>query len=117
MKGSSLCFWHDPSKADDVAEAQRLGGIRRRRERTIASAYDFTGLGTVESIRRVLEIATTDALGLDNGVPRIRTLIAAAQAATKLLETGELEQRLAALESVIAASRASAGSSGDPLAG
>jgi len=97
-RDSALCFWHDPGKAEELAEAQRLGGMRRKRERTIAAAYDFAGLGSIEAIRRVLEIATTDALGLDNSIARVRVLIAATLAAAKLLEIGDLETRLAAVE-------------------
>lgn len=73
-------------------------GRRRRREKTVSGAYDFEGLGSIEAIRRILEIATIDALGLENSIARARVLIAAALAATKLLETGELADRLAALE-------------------
>jgi hypothetical protein len=42
-----------PGQAEELAEAQRLGGMRRKRERTIAAAYDFTGLGSIEAIRRI----------------------------------------------------------------
>jgi len=104
-RDSTFCFWHDPGKADEVAEAQRLGGTRRRRERTIAAAYDFTGLGSIDAIRRILEVATTDALSLENSIARVRALISAALAAVKLLETGELEARLAVLELAIGSAR------------
>jgi hypothetical protein len=67
----------------------------------VSGAYDFAGLGSVESIRRILEIATLDALGLDNSIARARVLIAAAMAAAKLLETGELADRMAALEATV----------------
>jgi hypothetical protein len=107
-RDSSYCFWHDPDKADDLAEAQRLGGLRRKRERTIAAAYDFSGLGSVESIGRIFEIAATDALYLDNSIARARVLINAGLAAIKLLEVGEIEARLAALEQATAAARAAA---------
>lgn len=102
---SAFCFWHDPDKADEVAEAQRLGGTRRKRERTIAAAYDFTGLGSIDAIRRILEVATTDALSLENSIARVRALISAALAAAKLLETGELEARLAVLEMALDSAR------------
>jgi len=45
-------------------------------------------------------------LGLENSVPRARVLIAAALAAARLHETGELEERLAALEAAVRAGRA-----------
>jgi hypothetical protein len=59
------------------------------------------GLGNIEAIRRLLEIAATDAFSLENSVQRVRALIATAQAAAKLLETGELEERLASLEDLL----------------
>lgn len=98
LKGGALCFWHEPERSDDLAEAQRLGGVRRRRERTVAAAYDVAGLDSVGAIRRVLLIAVLDTLGLENTLARNRTLISAALAAAKLLETGVLEARIAAVE-------------------
>ena len=105
MRDEAFCFWHSPAHEEEAAEARRLGGLRRRREKTVQGAYDFTGLGSVEAIRRILEIAIVDALGLDNSVARARVLIAGAQAATKLLETGELEARIAALEAALGRDR------------
>ena len=43
-----------------------------------------------DAIRRFIEIAVVDALGLENSVARSRTLIAGALAAAKLLEADEL---------------------------
>ncbi|MCZ7537527.1 MAG: hypothetical protein M5T61_17560 [Acidimicrobiia bacterium] len=98
LRDERYCFAHHPDKAEEVAEARRLGGLRRRRERAVAGAYEFDGLGTVESIRRLVEIAALDALGLENSIARGRLLISAALAGAKLLEVGELEARLAVLE-------------------
>ena len=95
------CFSHDPERAADAAEARRLGGLRRRKEGTIAVAYDLPGLDTVVGIRRLLDIVVTDGVGLDNGIPRLRVLISTAVAAMNLLKVGELEERLAALEAVV----------------
>jgi hypothetical protein len=96
-----FCFAHDPERAADAAEARRMGGLRRRKEGTIAVAYDLPGLDTVVGIRRLLDIVVTDGVGLDNGIPRLRVLISTAVAAMNLLKVGELEERLAALEAVI----------------
>jgi hypothetical protein len=95
------CFSHDPERAADAAEARRLGGLRRRKEGTIAVAYDLPGLDTVAGIRRLLDIVVTDGVGLDNGIPRLRVLISTAVAATNLLKVGEFEERLAALEAAV----------------
>ena len=75
-----------------------MGGLRRRKEGTVAVAYDLPGLDSVEGIRRLLEIVVTDGLGLDNSIARLRALISTAVAATNLLKVGELEDRVAALE-------------------
>src|SRR5450755_1689784 len=88
------CFAHDPERAAEAAEARRLGGLRRRKEGTIAVAYDLPGLDSVDGIRRLLDIVVTDGVGLENGIARLRVLIATAAAATNLLKVAELEERL-----------------------
>ena len=106
------CFSHDPERTDEAAEARRLGGLRRRKEGTIAVAYDLPGLDTVAGIRRLLDVVVTDGIGMENGIARLRVLISASAAATNLLKVGEFEERLAALESVIDAGR---GEPAEPL--
>src|SRR5450759_2172043 len=101
LRDRPYCFAHDPERAEEAADARRLGGLRRRKEGTIAVAYDLPGLDTVVGIRRLLDIVVTDGVGLDNGIPRLRVLISTAVAAMNLLKVGELEERLAALEGVI----------------
>jgi hypothetical protein len=81
----TLCYWHDPGKSEDAAEARRLGGLRRKREKALAGAYEVAGLGDVASIRWVLEIAVLDVLGLDNSIARSKVLIGAVTTAAKLL--------------------------------
>jgi hypothetical protein len=95
------CFAHDPDGAAEAAEARRLGGLRRRKEGTIAVAYDLPGLDSVAGIRRLLDIVVTDGVGMDNGIPRLRVLISTATAATNLLKVGELEERLSAVEAAV----------------
>ena len=98
VKDGDHCFWHSPEYAEDVAEAQRLGGLRRRREVAVSGAYEVNGLETVGDLRRLLVIASLDTLGLENSIARARTLGYLVGVAGKLLETGELEERLAALK-------------------
>ncbi len=101
LREEEFCFWHSPTTAKEAAEARRLGGLRRRREGTLAGAYEFEGLETVPQIRRILEIAAMDALGLDNSIARVRALVTLSVAAAKLLEVGELEARLEAVEAAV----------------
>ena len=98
---SGLCFWHDPEHAAEAAEARRLGGLRRRKEGTVAGAYEFDGLDSVAKITRLLEIAVVDTLSQENSIARARTLAYLAQMALKALEVGEVEERLAALEGAL----------------
>ena len=108
------CFAHDPERASEAAEARRLGGLRRRKEGTIAVAYDLPGLDSVEGIRRLLDIVVTDGVGLDNGIARLRVLISVAGTAISLLRTGELEERIAVLEAAVV-HREAATDLNDPL--
>jgi hypothetical protein len=102
LRDEDYCFWHSPDHAQEAENARRLGGLRRRREKTITSVYELEGLGSVDGIRRVLDIVVADALGLENSVGRTRVLIAAAMAATRLLEVEELETRRALLAADLA---------------
>ena len=54
-----------------------------------------------DSIRRLREVAVLDTLGLENSIARARTLAYLATTAIKLMEVGELEPRLASLESAV----------------
>ena len=101
MRDEAFCFWHHPDHAKEAADARRLGGVRRKRESLVGGAYEFSGLRSVDDIRRLLEIAVADGLGLDNSVARARLLVSVALAGVKLLEVGDIEERLAQLESVI----------------
>src|SRR5437870_446625 len=98
LREGKFCLSHDPERVEDAQEARRLGGQRRRKEHIVAATYDFEGLDSVSRIRRLVEVAALDTLGLENSVNRNRTLIAAAHSAAKLLEVGEHEERLADLE-------------------
>ena len=109
VSGGDLCFMHDPAHASEAAEARRLGGLRRRREKTLSTAYDFEGLNDVHQIRRLLEIAALDTLGLENSVARSRTIASIALAALKALEVAEFEERVDALEEAVKQTRSGRG--------
>ena len=96
------CFIHDPDSIAEVAEARRLGGLHRRKEKTVAIFWEVTGVGTIEEHERLLEIAAFDTLALDNSIARSRTLIDAVRTGLKVREAGQLEARLAALELALA---------------
>jgi len=109
------CFALDPERAAEAAEARKLGGLRRRKEGTIAVAYDLPGIDSVAGIRRLLDIVVTDGVGLDNGIPRLRVLISTAVAAMNLLKVGEFEERLVALEAAVGQGHSDEGDTPFPM--
>ena len=101
LTDSDFCFFHDPAHQTEAAEARRLGGLRRKRESTLQGAYELEGLDTVAGIRRYLEVGLTDLISLENSVARDRAIFTGVLAASKLLEVGELEDRLEAVEAAL----------------
>jgi hypothetical protein len=104
LHGSDYCVFHDPEYSKTVQAARSAGGQRRKREVALAVAYDFQGLGSVAEIRRLVEVAAFDALGLDSSIQRVRALAYLAQVSVGLLEKGEWEQRLEAVEEAVGVS-------------
>ena|SRR5664279_271292 len=103
MRDEPFCFWHDPGTAEEVAEARRLGGLNRRKKRTVAAIYGLGGLRTIEDLQGLLETITIETLTLENTVARNRTVGTFLTIGAKLLETGEFAERLATLEAAVAA--------------
>ncbi len=95
------CFWHSPEHAQEVAEARRLGGFRKRCEAAVISAYNLEGMDSLTLLQRVLEVALLDTLGLDNNLNRSRTLGYLVGIGTRLRQEGEMEERLRALEAAL----------------
>src|SRR5439155_24641758 len=89
---------NDPANPEAPSEARQLGGMRHKREEPVAGPYRFEGLGNVQDIRRLIQIAVLDTLGMENSIQRSRPLAYLAQTALKSLEVGEVQERLAVLE-------------------
>ena len=100
LRGKALCYWHDPDSAEEAAEARRIGGLHRRKARSVATIYDFSGLRSIESAQRLLETAAIETLALENSIPRNRTLINAAAGAGRLIEASDHEERIRSLEAL-----------------
>jgi hypothetical protein len=108
----ALCWVHDPDASEEAAEARRLGGLRRRRERILATNYDVTGASTPDELTRVVEIATLDALAERSSLDRSRTLLAAVRTGLQVRAEAGTEARLRALEAAHARRRAAPASDG-----
>src|SRR5450759_4104426 len=74
LRGESFCFWHSPDTADELTEARRMGGLHRRKKRTVATIYGFGGLRTIEDNQALLETIAVETLGLENTIARNRAL-------------------------------------------
>jgi hypothetical protein len=98
MRAEPFCFWHAPETADELADAQRMGRLHRRKKRTVAAIYGFGGLRTIEDNQALLETITIETMALDNSIARNRALNAMLATGIRLVEIGELEARLEALE-------------------
>jgi hypothetical protein len=109
LRDEPFCFWHAPGTADELAEARRLGGLHRRKKRTVATIYGFGGLRSIEDSQALLETITVETLALENSIARNRTLTSIVAAATRLIELGELAARVAAIEAVLDPARSRTG--------
>lgn len=105
LRHGQFCLMHSPEHAQEVQEARKLGGLRRKREATVSVAYDVDGLDTVAEIRRLVQVAVIDTLGMENSISRARTLAYLAQVALRLLEVGNLEERIMVLEQAVHGNR------------
>ena len=101
LHDGDFCLMHSPEHAPEVQEARHLGGLHRKREVTIAAAYDLEPLNTVEGVQRLIQVVMTDTVGMENGIARNRLLVSLALAALEALKTGELAQRVITLEKTI----------------
>ena len=98
LHDGDYCLMHSPEHAKEVQDARRIGGLHRKREITLSLAFDFEGLETVDGVRRLLQIAATDALAMESGPARCRQLVYVALAALRAMEVRDFEQRLKGLE-------------------
>ena len=101
MRDEPFCFWHSPETTEEAAEARRLGGLHRRKKKTVGAVYGFQGLRTIEDLQLLLETAAIETLALENSIPRNRAIAAYAAIGAKLIEVGDLEARIELLESAV----------------
>ncbi len=96
LHGSSYCFNHAPEMESRRARSRRRGGRNRRAAK---ASCDPPDLGSPSAVRHVLEQAVGDTLVQENSIQRNRTLGYLGGVLLKVLEVGELEERVRALES------------------
>ena len=105
LRDEAHCFWHSPETAEEAAEARRVGGLHRRKKKTVSAIYGFHGLRTIEDLQSLLETAAVETMALENTIARNRTIGGFISVGAKLIEVGDLEARLALLEVALEAAR------------
>ncbi len=98
LRDGPFCFWHSPETADELPDAQRMGRLHQRKKRTVATIYGFGGLRTIEDYAALLETITIETMALENSIARNRAVTAMVATGLRLVEVGELEARVEALE-------------------
>ena len=107
LRDEPFCFWHSPDTAEELTEARRMGGLHRRKKRTVATIYGFGGLRSIEDNQGLLETVAVETLGLENSIARNRALTAIVATGAKLIELGDLASRIAAIEAALGPRRRS----------
>jgi hypothetical protein len=107
LRSEAFCFWHSPDTAEELTEARRVGGLHRRKKRTVATIYGFGGLRSIEDNQGLLETIAVETLGLENSIARNWALTAIVATGAKLIELGDLAERIAAIEATLGARRRS----------
>lgn len=96
LTGSAYCYTHDPEHVADRAASRQSGGFNRR----TAPGELPTDLSVrdVRAIQRQVEALLGATWEQENSARRTAALVGCYTLAVKLLETGELEARVRALE-------------------
>ena len=101
LSGGKYCYTHEPTNARDRAQAHKLGGARTRVDHGSDGADLPTTPRTVNDAMIVLDYTLRELLPLENSIQRARTLIALVAGYIDAIKIGEMEARLAALESAL----------------
>lgn len=96
---SGFCWAHDPALARKRAEAHRLGGHRTHYQDP--SPWPEVDVTNAAGLLLLMAKLLRESWDLETGVARSRTLGYLIQVQKGVLEIGELEQRVAALENAL----------------
>ena len=101
LKGSQFCFTHSPEVGAARAQARKRGGQRRRVPHAGNPETLPASVRTIDDVLKVLDYALAESMPLENSIQRGRLIVAIAGAFIEAIKTGELEQRLAAIEAAL----------------
>lgn len=101
--GESYCFIHDPKQAAARAQARRKGGQVHKTAHGADPAIIPNKINTIQDARQILLYTLQEILPMENSIPRARVLIALFDSYNESIKTGELAERLTAIESILKA--------------
>lgn len=101
MKGQRQCFTHSPK----AAKARKVARVRGGKSRGIGYGVP-ANVGSIHALQAHLSQALGDSLIRPNSERRSTTIARLLEVGRKLLEHGELEQRLALIEARLDAQEA-----------
>ena len=101
--GSDLCFIHSPKYAAARSAARRKGGEATRTPHGGTLEIIPSEINTIQDARQILLYTLQEILPMDNSIPRARVLIALFDSYNESIKTGELAERLTAIESILKA--------------
>ena len=100
LPGSGFCFFHDPTKADERRAAQSFGGSQNRMKTLDADAPDVKVADCRDVVKLISEMINQVRKGQVD--PRVANAVGyLANVLIKAIEQGELEERLAELETLV----------------
>lgn len=95
------CTFHSPAHGEARAKGRKLGGARARVLHAGDAGKVPAQARTLADVLAILDYALAEALPMENSVQRGRLLVQIAHAFIEAIKTGELEQRLAAIEAAL----------------
>ena len=98
LPGRGWCYHHDPERAEERQRARRKGGLAVHHGGAVREVEEVS-IRSVSDVLTLLERAARDVLSRKPSISRARALAYVASASLKTLEVGEIEERVAALES------------------
>jgi hypothetical protein len=78
-----------------------MGGLHRRKKRTVATIYGFGGLRSIEDHQALLETVVIETMALENSIGRNNAVTRMIATGAKLIELGDLATRVAAIEATL----------------
>lgn len=94
------CHLHHPDHKEQTDAMRRARGQRDKKEAALVLAYNLQSLESPAGMRRLLDLATQDALSLPDAKERGRLLSYIVQTATNLYRV-DAEKRLLAMEETL----------------